>query len=306
MNTPVHNDTVLLVDDEPDSLKVLAKALEAADISILVATSGEAALEILGHIVPDLILMDAVMPGMDGFETTARIKKRPELTNIPVIFMTGLTESAHVVEAFEVGGIDYVRKPVNLSELVARVRVHMAQGRAVQASLASLDATGRMIMATDTRGSLLWCTPGAEKAIDRVATGWPREGALPPQLASKVERMLSRGAAVGTSARVEQDTGESALEMVVIARYRENEVLIRLNELNPGRDVDRLQASLNLTHREAEVLLWVSYGKGSNDISEVLGISPRTVQKHLERVFEKLGVEKRSAAAALAIQVIKQ
>ena len=309
MNPVGRNDTVLIVDDEPDSLRMLTHALEAADISVLVATSGLAALDLLNHIVPDLILMDAVMPGIDGFETTARIKKRPEITNIPVIFMTGLTESAHVVEAFEVGGIDYVRKPVNLPELVARVRVHMAQGRAVQASLASLDATGRLIMATDTRGSLLWCTPGAEKAIDRVASGWPREGALPPEMANKVERMLSRGGAIGTSARVEQanpGTSAATLELVVIARYRENEVLIRLNELNPEQDVIRLQEALQLTHREAEVLLWVSYGKGSNDISEVLGISPRTVQKHLERVFEKLGVEKRSAAAALAIQVIKQ
>jgi DNA-binding response OmpR family regulator len=62
------------------------------------------------------------MPGIDGFETTARIKARPELANVPVIFMTGLTESEHVVEAFEVGGTDYVRKPVNLMELIARVR----------------------------------------------------------------------------------------------------------------------------------------------------------------------------------------
>ncbi|MDE2404736.1 MAG: response regulator [Sphingomonadales bacterium] len=304
MKPPGHTDTVLVVDDEPDSLRMLSRALEAADISVLIATSGQTALDLLGHIVPDLIIMDAVMPGMDGFEVTARIKKRPELTNIPVIFMTGLTESAHVVEAFEVGGIDYVRKPVNLSELVARVRVHMAQGRAVQASLASLDATGRMVMATDARGSLLWCTPGAEAAIGRVAQP-PRQGELPPAIAGKVERLLARGGAVGSSVRIDNGT-EGALEMVVIAHYRENEVLIRLNELNPERDVEKLRDRLSLTQREAEVLLWVSYGKASLDISEVLAISPRTVQKHLERIYEKLGVERRSAAAAIAIQMLKQ
>ncbi|MBU6266525.1 MAG: response regulator [Sphingomonadales bacterium] len=304
MNPPGHTDTVLVVDDEPDSLRMLSRALEAADISVLIATSGQTALDLLGHIVPDLIIMDAVMPGMDGFEVTTRIKKRPELTNIPVIFMTGLTESAHVVEAFEVGGIDYVRKPVNLSELVARVRVHMAQGRAVQASLASLDATGRMVMATDARGSLLWCTPGAEAAIGRVAES-PQQGTLPPEVSGKLERLLARGAAVGSSVRFENGTVGS-LEMVVIAHYRENEVLIRLNELNPDRDVEKLRDRLALTQREAEVLLWVSYGKASLDISEVLAISPRTVQKHLERIYEKLGVERRSAAAAIAVQMLKQ
>ena len=238
-------------------------------------------------------------------ETTARLKKRPELASVPVIFMTGLTESAHVVEAFEVGGIDYVRKPVNLSELVARVRAHMAQGRTMQASMASLDATGRMVMATDARGNLLWCTPGAEAAITRIVGGWPEPGALPPLVGKKVEQMLARGGAVGALVRLEIP-GQGAIELVVIARYRENEVLIRLNELNPARDVERLRDNLQLTHREAEVLLWVSYGKASSDISEVLSISPRTVQKHLERIFEKLGVEKRSAAAAIAVQMIKQ
>ena len=95
---------------------------------------------------------------MDGFETTLRIKGNTQLANIPVIFRTGLTESEHVVEAFEVGGVDYIRKSVNLNELLARVRVHMAQGRAAYASAASLDATERMMLATDPRGSVLWCT----------------------------------------------------------------------------------------------------------------------------------------------------
>src|SRR6185503_4562950 len=108
--------------------------------------------------------------------------------------------SEHVVEAFEVGGVDYVRKPVNINELLARVRVHMAQGRAVQASTASLDATGRLMLATDARGSLLWCTPRAEQAIGRVVPGWSRtEATLPSELRRPVERLLARGAAGATA-----------------------------------------------------------------------------------------------------------
>jgi len=301
---PGQADTVLVIDDEPASLHMITAALESADIAVLVATSGEAALELLENILPDLILIDARMPGLDGFETTVRIKHAPRLSVIPVIFMTGLTESEHVVEAFEVGGVDYLRKPVNVSELIARVRVHMAQGRAARASAASLDATGRLMLATDARGSLLWCTPLAGAAVARIEPGWnSRSKTLPTALQHAIDRLLARGA-VGTTVRLD-DVASGMLELVLVARYRENEILIRLNELDPRRDIDKLVGGLGLTRREAEVLLWLSYGKSSIDISDVLEISPRTVQKHLEHVYEKLGVETRSAATAIAIKTIQ-
>jgi DNA-binding NarL/FixJ family response regulator len=299
---PGHSDTVLVVDDAPDSLRLIRTALERAEITVLVATSGKAALELLQHIVPDLILMDALMPGMDGFETTARIKASGELAHIPVVFMTGLSEGEHVVRAFAAGGVDYVRKPVDLAELLARVRTHMSQGRAVHASVASLDATGRMVVSTDSAGKLLWCTPLAERAIKRLAPAWTgKEPALPSPLRETVERLLATRKHAGGASRVEGEWG--ALEVAIIARYRDDEVLVRLVEQNPHEDVPRLQSRLLLTAREAEVLLWLSYGKSNADISEVLKISPRTVQKHLERIYEKLGVETRSAASAIALRV---
>jgi len=301
---PGRTDTVLVIDDDADTLRMLTAVLEAAEISVLVATSGQGALDLLAHIVPDLILIDAVMPGLDGFETTVRIKANPAWAGVPVVFMTGLTESEHVVEAFEVGGTDYVRKPVNHTELLARVRVHMAQGRAMNASAASLDATGRRMIATDRAGNLLWYTPGAEETIGRLAPGWTRaDDGLPPAFRDAVAGLLTRRDLAGATVRLDLKTAGS-LELVVVAQYRENEVLIRLNELNPERDIARLGEKLGLTGRESEVLLWVSYGKASSDISQVLEISPRTVQKHLERIYEKLGVETRSAAAAIAIRAI--
>lgn len=306
MRGPARGATILVVDDEPDALRMLTAMLEGAEISVLVATSGVAALDLLGHIVPDLILMDALMPGLDGFETTAMIKANPAWAGVPVIFMTGLTESEHVVQAFEVGGTDYVRKPVNHSELLARVRVHMAQGRAMHASAASLDATGRQMVATDRAGKLLWCTPGAEQVLARIEPEWSRAtGDLPAMMRGAVSNLLSRADLSGAMARIDLRAA-GTLELVVVAQYRDNEVLIRLNELNPERDVTRLGEKLHLTQREAEVLLWVSYGKASSDISAVLEISPRTVQKHLERIYEKLGVETRSAAAAIAIRALGQ
>ncbi|MFM6831576.1 MAG: response regulator, partial [Novosphingobium sp.] len=212
-------DTVLVVDDEPDSLRFLTDTLEGAGITVLVAISGNAALDLLEHVVPDLILMDAVMPGIDGFEVTARIKARPSLAHVPVVFMTGLTESEHVIEGFEVGGVDYLRKPVNVHELMARVRVHIGHARAMQAGAAGLDATGRLMMATDTRGLLLWCTPLAEQAISRVSPEWGREkGTLPDAVRGTVERLLVRSSTQGASAKI--DRGETTLELVIISQYR--------------------------------------------------------------------------------------
>jgi DNA-binding NarL/FixJ family response regulator len=303
---PVHRDTVLVVDDQPESLRMLTDTLEGSGITVLVATSGQAALDLLDHIVPDLVLMDAVMPGMDGFEATVRIKANPASRHVPVIFMTGLTESEHVIEGFEVGGVDYVRKPVNVHELLARVRVHMGHARAVQASTVGLDATGRLMLATDMSGQFLWCTPMAERAIARVEPGWSRETRrLPVPVRQTIERLLQRRDTPGVSLRIdvrEADGRDFALELVLIAQYRDNEVLIRLNQFDPAGDAARLQVRLGLTEREAEVLLWISYGKSNADISDVLEISPRTVQKHLERIYEKLGVETRAAAAAIAIR----
>jgi len=304
---PGYGDTVMVIDDEPTTIRMITSALESADITVLAAISGEIALQMLENILPDLIIVDAMMPGIDGFETTVRIKRNPALANIPIIFLTGLVESEHLVEAFEVGGVDYVRKPVNINELQARVRVHMAQGRVMQASAASLDASGRPMLAIDAGGRLQWCTPGAEEAIRRIEPGWSREkGVLPPALLMPLEKLLARGEGAGATVRVEDSSGENVLELVLTARYRQNEILIRLNEQNTRQDVEKLGSVLGLTQRESEVLLWVSYGKSSTDISEVLEISPRTVQKHLEHVYEKLGVETRSAATAIAVRVMQQ
>ena len=114
-------DIVLLVDDMPQSLGALAQVLEADGYTVLVAHSGEAALARLDLVTPDAILLDALMPGWSGFETCRRIKAEPAWSHIPVIFMTGLSETAHVVEGFDAGGVDYVVKPLRAQEVQARL-----------------------------------------------------------------------------------------------------------------------------------------------------------------------------------------
>jgi len=152
---------VLVVDDSPGTLGMLSAALEAAGYTVLLAQSGAAALALIERITPDLVLMDAVMPGMDGFEACERLKRSRMNASVPVVFMTGLTETEHVVRALDAGGVDYLTKPVAPAELVARVRVHLANARLTQSARAALDTTGRYLLAMDRGGNLIWTTPQA-------------------------------------------------------------------------------------------------------------------------------------------------
>jgi len=121
--------TLLIVDDIPTNLKVLADYLVEAGFEILVATDGEGALERLKHVQPDLIFLDVMMPGIDGFETCRRLKANEATWDIPVIFMTALTEAEDKVRGFEAGGVDYVTKPIHQEEVLARVNTHLTLHR---------------------------------------------------------------------------------------------------------------------------------------------------------------------------------
>ncbi len=126
LTTVAEPGVVLIVDDTPDNLAMLSDALNDAGYMVLVALDGLSALNRIERRRPDLILLDAMMPGLDGFETCRRIKEHPANADIPVLFMTALTESRHVVQGFEVGGSDYVTKPIQTDEVLARVAAHLA------------------------------------------------------------------------------------------------------------------------------------------------------------------------------------
>ena len=205
--TPPHAEraVVLLIDDAPDTVRMIAEALDDAGYTVLVATDGATALQRVERVIPDAVLLDACMPGMDGFETCRRLKQAPGMRTVPVIFMTGLAETERLVEGLSAGGVDYLVKPVVPDELVARLQAHLRAAREMNAA------------------------------------------------------MRSRG----------DDTAPAAVLLP-----------------NP------------LTQREMDVLQWVACGKTNRDVAEILGMSPRTVNKHLEHIYEKLGVETRTAAVA--------
>ncbi len=209
--------TVLVVDDAPDTLRMLCDALDSEGYTVLVARDGEQALARLTVVTPDAILMDGLMPGLSGFETCQRIKADAAWSGIPVIFMTGLSETADVVAGFDAGGVDYVVKPVRIEEVLARLSTHVRNAQAAREA-----------------------------------------------------RVLAL--------RASEPSGDAQSTL-------------------------RLEGAA-LTPRETEVLAWLAKGKTNRDIADILGMSHRTVNKHLEHIFEKLGVETRAAAAALASRAI--
>lgn len=322
-----NSDVVLIVDDVPDNLAMLHDALDESGYTVLVAISGEAALQRAAQAMPDIVLLDAMMPGMDGFEVARRLKADATTAHIPIVFMTGLTDTEYLVAALDVGGVDYVIKPIKPKEVLARMSVHLKGAREKRQARNALDAFGyatimvRLSEECDVgpqSGQLMWQTPLARALLqsycgtsapitpepvlawlrhqvplvqtlqtDPQASGQRQEPSVePPRLT------LSQGAKRLTF-RLHQQTGDG--DWLIIMREESDETVIQAMSL-----------SFKLTAREAEVLYWVVKGKINRDIGDILGTSPMTVKKHLERVFAKLGVETRTAAAAMAMNRIRQ
>lgn len=116
---------ILLVDDNPTNLKVLSEAMANSGWTILVATNGDRAIKQAEYANPDLILLDIMMPEIDGFETCSRLKENPQTQDIPVIFMTALNDTGNKVKGLNIGAVDYITKPFQQQEVLARVGVHL-------------------------------------------------------------------------------------------------------------------------------------------------------------------------------------
>lgn len=293
--TALEGDVALIVDDVPENLALLSDALSEAGYAVLVATDGNSALQLLQRVTPDIILLDAVMPGIDGFETCRRIKAMEAVRHVPVMFMTGLTETEHVVRGFESGGLDYVTKPIEPAEVLARVATHIRNARMLAQAAHAIDAVSHAAVSLRADGVPLWQT---QQAREWLATYFPQAGHAPGELPAEVRDWLRTGLASPEAVAplsVARDHGTLLLSL----SRRRHELLLLLEEKPlPVATAVSLE-QYQLTPREIDVLNWVAKGKTNRDIGEILGMSPRTVNKHLEHIYVKLGVETRSAAAAL-------
>lgn len=290
---------VLIVDDHCDTLDMLSDALGAEGMLTTPVSDGRAALSIIARSQPDIVLLDALMPDMDGFEVCQVLKTEMGLSDLPVMFMTGRNDSEHVVRALACGGVDFIAKPIVLSELFARMRVHLTNARKTRSAREALDSIGRRIVAVDKAGNVLWATPQAQDLLMRIGLRAEEGSALPWEVKVWLESAPSQDAPAYVYRRFERE-----VELRTMERRADGVALIRLIDRETGTQEERLAQAFNISPREAEVLLWLTHGKSNKEIAEILQLSPRTVNKHLEQIFEKLGIENRTAAATMSVRVL--
>lgn len=299
------SDVVLVVDDVPDNLSLLHDALDEAGYTVLVATSGEAALQRAAQALPDIVLLDAMMPGLDGFEVARRLKAAAATAHIPIVFMTGLTETEHLVAALEAGGVDYVTKPIKPREVLARMHVHLQGARLARQARNALDAFGYASIAVrPADGRLMWQTPLARDLLQAYwGTSAPE---TPAPILQWLRRHLREAQQQVEPPRLVAECGARRLSIRLHRQTGDDDWLIVMREVSDDAVIESMRLAFGLTAREAEVLYWVVKGKINRDIADILGSSPATVKKHLERIFAKLGVETRTSAAGMALGRIRQ
>ena len=317
------SDVVLIVDDVPDNVSLLHDALDEAACTVLVALDGASALQRAAQAQPDIVLLDAMMPGMDGFEVARRLKADAATAHIPIIFMTGLTETEHLVAALEAGGSDYVTKPIRPKEVMARMQVHLQAARERRQTRNALDALGyASITVRVSDGQLMWQTPQAREMLARYfGASFDLSSPVVPEpvwvwLRRSVTSVLearAQGTDLPEPPRMSVELGARRLSLRLQSHQdaaahssTSADWLIIMQEVSDQAVIEAITNGFKLTAKEAEVLYWVVKGKINRDIADILGSSPATVKKHLERILAKMGVETRTAAAAMAINRIRQ
>jgi len=270
---------------------MLARGLSDAGLNTRLACSAVSALECIERHRPEAILLDVMMPGINGFEACQVIRRFDE--NIPIVFMTGLGEAEDIVRGFEVGGTDYVTKPLSIEVVIARVQSHIRTARLVRATREAVNASGKAMLACHD-GKILWFNSPLRQLLDSAIPHFSlEEGQFVPAFLEPVE--LCEG-----------ESGEDSYlilngNRIDVRQLSERNERIQVYTFSvPGVHAALSHKQPKLTGRESEVLLWVARGKTNRDIADILGMSPRTVNKHLEHIFEKLGVETRTAAADAA------
>ena len=295
-NSPkVSRHVVLVVDDALGTLSMLCDALTAEGYDVLAAKDAKEALERLDIVIPDGILLDAVMPGMDGFELCRTLKSTPHWAHIPVMFMTGLSETEQILEGFTSGGVDYVVKPLRLPEVVARLATHVRNAQATRMAREAVDVAGLGTVVLDGRGRVAWRSPQAMRWLE-AAFGPTGSQQMQTWLQSANERTEITAPMPDQGRLVARHMGQSGFAESMLVLHVELAYAVKAIR----------QPEVPLTPRETDVLSWVAKGKTNRDIGEILGMSHRTVNKHLEHIFEKLGVETRSAATAIAGQLLRR
>ncbi len=301
---------VLIVDDAPGNLAVLSDMLSEAGYRVLVATDGLSALEQIEYLKPDMILLDVMMPGIDGFETCQRLKQDQSTMQIPIIFMTGLSELEDLLEGFGRGAVDYIVKPIRPAEVLARIDAQLSQIQNSQRAEDTLNYIAFGALTFESSGLITWltttavkilydCYPDIFSAANKISNG----DFLPEPIFDQISLALA-------SSDLSDETTINTIQLgnefsgKLIPRNFKGEYILLIQKHSQEWNHASLKHSFGLTVREAEILMWISKGKTNKEVGLILNTSPRTVNKHLEHVFDKLGVPTRTAAVVKVLNNI--
>jgi len=307
IDTAANKGVVMIIDDTPENLALLSDTLSEAGYRVLVATDGQSALEQIRYMLPDIILLDIIMPGINGYETCHRLKANTATAQIPVLFMTALGDLDDLLKGFGEGAVDYIVKPIRPPEVLARVEAHLLTARQVKRAEEVLNHGPYAALAINKEGFITWL-PAAALAWLRESMG--ASGAPEPlSVGKRIPVLLLEWALLQMAQPNQKENGPFEIRRggehytaKLIGCSNGVESLLLLEKHGGEWDLDSLKNSLGLTAREAEILMWISRGKTNKEVGLIIGSSPRTINKHLEHVFEKLGVATRAAAVSMALQ----
>lgn len=315
-----HSDaTILLVDDNPTNISLLIDHLLKQSYQLMVAESGPSALARVAQRKPDLILLDVSMPGMDGFETCRRLKADPDSADIPIIFLSALTSAEDKIEGFAAGGADYIAKPIDLAEVVARMNTHL-QMREVRRNLeeqnlalseriekrtrdlqdeilerkkSELEKELLLGLVREQRGHLKVVT---DKLLDPDAAQNPsiNQNQLKEMIARLrgVRSLLDSIAYTTESSTQYSLINSQAREAITLFDEAEQiyDTLTTVSEPENLADSDHGAAIASLSERERQIFELIVAGLSNEEIAEHTHITNSTVRTYKLRVMKKLNV----------------
>ncbi len=299
--------TVQVIHDAPAALPDLLDLLSRAGCVVVLADSPAMAASQWSRCQPDLVVLDVAIPGRAGVEACRRLKAAPALADVPILAMTEADDTATRLAALAAGAVDCLSRPLRVEEALVKMRLQIelrqarrdlqTRGRLHRSVRTQLEqGMAQAVFVVDPEGRIVFCTRSAHNLLARHLDDFdPAVTLLPGRTGGEAFPWLSSCRA-GLRARRFGEEGslsdESGLEVLLLEEARDpSAVLLR---------------ELKLTRQEAKVLYWVRQGKTSPEIAIILDAALRTVKKHLEHIFEKLGVETRTAAALLASEVLQR
>ena len=293
--------SILVIDDDPTNLKIAVEYLRAYSYEILIAKDGVQGIERALRARPDLILLDVQMPGIDGYETCRRLVANPDTSAIPVLLLTALTSVDHRVRGFEAGAVDYVTKPVEERELLARVRAHL-ELRALRVAL-EVERT-RLAERLEERAAYIEgerarrATDDAER--ERLLDLIRSQGAALRACAGADPTVAGAPLTADERLRVHLDQarrllGAPASSLAYEARAHILSALHLLTDTHANSDSEPAPEPPapgvdKLSERERQIVELLVRGLSNKEVAYELGVARTTVSTHRKRIFDKLGV----------------